>query len=193
MNLSDLDLDKTYSYADYLKWEFEERLELIKGKIFKMTPAPNTFHQVVAGNTYGYLWSFLKGKSCQVFSAPFDVRLTRIKNEQEILTVVQPDICVICDISKLDTKGCLGAPDIVIEVLSPGNNKKELRNKYEAYEEAEVKEYWLIHPDEMTLFRYILDDNKKFQPTRLLASGDELTTAVLPGFILKLEDIFEGL
>ena len=193
MEFSDLDLNKTYSYADYLKWEFEERLELIKGKIFKMTPAPNTFHQKVSGNIYALLWNFLRGKKCDVYSAPFDVRLTRIKNEQEILTVVQPDICVICDPSKIDTKGCLGAPDIVIEILSPGNNKKELSNKYEVYEEAEVKEYWILHPNEMTFTRYILDDNKKFQPTKLLGCDDDVATDVLPGFVLKLNEVFESL
>ncbi len=193
MQFFDLDLDKTYSYADYLKWEFEERVELIKGKIFKMLSFPGTAHQIVLGNILGYLWNYLKGKPCQVFAAPFDVRLTRIRNEQEILTVVQPDICVVCDSLKIDTKGCLGAPDIVVEILSPGNNRKELKNKYEVYQEAEVKEYWIVHPSEMTFFRYILDDNKKFQPTRLLGRDDEVTTSVLPGFVLKLEEVFENL
>lgn len=192
MEFSDLDLDKTYSYSDYLKWELEERLELIKGKIFKMTPAPSSFHQTVSGNIYGTIWNFLKGKPCMVFAAPFDVRLARIKNEQEILTVVQPDICVVCDKSKIDEKGCLGAPDIVVEILSPGNNKKELRNKFEVYEEAEVQEYWIVHPTEMTFTRYILDENKRYQPTRLLVGGDQVTTSVLPGFVLKLDEVFES-
>jgi Uma2 family endonuclease len=106
--------------------------------------------------------------------------------------VVQPDICVICDPSKLDEKGCIGAPDIVVEILSPGNNRKELKNKYEAYEEAGVKEYWLIHPEEKTFLKYVLT-NSRFQASRLMTSGDEVTTEVLPGFVLSLDELFDKL
>jgi len=195
MQLSDLDLSKTYSYADYLKWRLEERIELIKGKVFKMSPAPGTLHQRISGMVFSELYSYLKGNPCSVFSAPFDVRLSRkSKDDKEILTVVQPDICVICDPSKLDAKGCLGAPDIVIEILSPGNNKKELSNKFEAYEEALVKEYWIIHPNEHTFLRYVLNDEYKFVASRLLTSGSFVTTDLLPGFSLNLEEVFaEGI
>lgn len=131
MQLSDLDFNKTYTYADYLKWTFDERLEVIKGKIFKMSPAPGSVHQIVSGAIFNELYNFLrKRKPCRVFSAPFDVRLShRSVDDKEIVTVVQPDICVICDPQKIDSKGCIGAPDIVVEILSPGNNKKELQNK----------------------------------------------------------------
>jgi len=149
MQLSDLDLSKTYTYADYLKWTFDDRLELIKGKIFKMSPAPGSIHQIISGILFAELFNYLKGKACKVFSAPYDVRLTRRSiDDKNIVTVVQPDICVVCDPKKNDTKGCIGSPDIVIEILSPGNNKKELQNKYEVYEEAGVLEYWIIHPTE---------------------------------------------
>src|SRR3978361_909958 len=123
MQLSDLDITKTYSYADYLKWSFDERLELIKGKIFKMSPAPGSVHQRLSLRIGRWIGNYLEGKQCEVFVAPFDVRLPRRSvNDKEILTVVQPDICVICDVKKVDDKGCIGAPDIVVEVLSPGNN-----------------------------------------------------------------------
>ena len=147
MQFSDLDLSKTYSYADYLQWTFEERLELIKGKIFKMTPAPNLYHQDISGVVFNEIYTYLKGKPCRTYSAPFDVRLPRKsadETNEKIYTVVQPDICVICDLSKLDKRGCKGAPDIVVEILSPGNNQKELHNKYEVYEESGIKEYWII-------------------------------------------------
>jgi len=195
MQLSELDLNKTYSYADYLKWTFQERLELIKGKIFKMTPAPASVHQRVSGAVFGELYIYLKGKSCKAFSAPFDVRLPRknVDDNQEIFTVVQPDVSVICDPSKLDMKGCLGAPDIVVEILSPGNNKKELRNKYEVYEEAGVKEYWIIHPNEKTFLQYILTDTGQYQASRLMTLGDDVTTSVLPGFVLNLDTVFENI
>ncbi len=190
MQLSDLDINKTYTYADYLKWAFDERLELIKGKIFKMSPAPGSVHQFISSVISSELYQYLKGKPCRVFSAPFDVRLKRRSdNDQDILTVVQPDICVICDRSKIDDKGCLGAPDIVVEILSPGNNKKELQNKFEVYEEAGVLEYWIIHPLEKTFMKYTLI-NGLFQPSRLLTIGDKVTTPVLPEFTLDLEELF---
>ena len=191
MELSDLDFSKTYTYADYFKWRFDERLELIKGKIFRMSPAPSRSHQEISIAITVKLANYLKGKPCKVYAAPFDVRLPRTSREDSaIYTVVQPDICVICDVNKVDEKGCLGAPDLVVEILSPGNNKKELKNKYEVYEEAGVLEYWIIHPTEKTFFKYILTDGY-FQSSRMLTIGDEVTTGVLPGFVLSLDDLFE--
>ncbi len=191
MQFSDLDLDKTYTYADYLKWTFDERLELIKGKIFPMSPAPAEIHQRVSTVVANELYNILKGKPCRVYSAPFDVRLMRkSKKDKEIATVLQPDICVICDLKKIDDKGCLGAPDIVVEILSPGNNKKELQNKYEVYEEAGVKEYWIINPYGKTFLKYILDENGQFQSTKLLTLGDEVTSSILPKFALNLDEVF---
>ena len=192
MELSDLDFSKTYTYADYFKWRFDERLELIKGKIFRMSPAPSRSHQEISIAITVKLANYLKGKPCKVYAAPFDVRLPRTSREDSaIYTVVQPDICVICDLTKLDDRGCIGAPDIVVEILSPGNNKKELRNKYEVYQEAGVKEYWIIHPSERTFLKYTLDQKGEFQPSKLLVGGDELTSTALPGFILDLNEIFE--
>lgn len=191
MQLSDLDVNKTYSYADYLQWAFDERIELIKGKIFKMTPAPSSNHQRISIYVANKLYVFLSGKKCEVFIAPFDVRLMRkVHNHQEISTVVQPDICVICDPTKIDERGCLGAPDIVVEILSRGNNKKELKNKFEVYEEAGVHEYWIIHPEEKTFLKYALDSLGKYQPSHLLTLGDEVETPILPGFVLSLEELF---
>jgi Uma2 family endonuclease len=191
MQFSDLDLSKTYSYADYLQWTFEDRLELIKGKIFKMTPAPASIHQRLSWRIAGELYSDLKNKPCQAYPAPFDVRLPR-KGEYEdkkIFTVVQPDICIICDPSKVDTRGCTGAPDIVLEILSPGNNQKELRNKYEVYEESGVLEYWIISPQDKTFLKYSLVDGH-YQPSKLMTIGDIITTPILPDFELNLETVF---
>lgn len=190
MKLADLDINKVYSYADYFKWKFEERVELIRGYIFKMSPAPNVRHQQLSAEIGGQLWSFLRGKKCQVFTAPFDVRLPRKSNDdKEIITVVQPDICVICDPTKLDKRGCLGAPDIVVEILSPGNNTKELKNKYEVYEEAGIKEYWVVSPQDNTFFAYTLI-NGRYQPSRIMVAGDVVTSTVLEGFSLDLTELF---
>jgi Uma2 family endonuclease len=192
MKFADLDLDKVYTYADYYKWKFEERVELIKGRIFKMSPAPNRMHQVVAGKIHIKIGVFLNNNPCQVYMAPFDVRLPRkSKDDKDIITVLQPDLCVICDPSKLDSRGCVGAPDIVVEVLSPSNNKKELQNKYEVYEESGIKEYWVVMPSEKTMLVYTLT-NGKYVPSRLMVSGDLITSSVLPGFSMDLTDVFSG-
>jgi len=187
----DIDLSGTYTYADYLNWEIAERLELIKGKIFKISPAPGSFHQQISAVVHTEICIYLKNKSCKAFAAPFDVRLfRRSKDDKEVFTVIQPDICIICDLSKIDKRGCIGAPDIVVEILSPGNNKIELKNKFEAYEEAGVKEYWIIHPEERTFFKYVLNASGRFEPTHLLTLGDHITSSVLPGFELSLEEVF---
>jgi Uma2 family endonuclease len=182
-----------YTYADYLTWEMDEMVELIKGKVYKWAAAaPSMSHQKVSLRLGSAFLIFLKGKPCQVFQAPFDVRLpVKSKKNSEIDTVIQPDLCVVCDESKLQESGCLGAPDLVVEILSPGNNKKELRLKYDVYEEAGVKEYWVIHPIEQTLLIYSLIDGK-YRSSGLYVSGDLIESACIPGFKLNLEDIFEG-
>jgi Uma2 family endonuclease len=190
INEPDFSYGGLYTYADYLKWTIDERLELIKGKIFRMSPAPNRIHQKISGDIFSELHNYLSDRRCDVYSAPFDVRLPRkSKADKDVITVVQPDICVICDPSKLDDRGCVGAPDIVIEILSPGNNSKELRNKYEVYEEAGVKEYWIVSPQDQTFLVYTLI-NGSFKPSKLMVSGETVASSALPGFQLPLSAIF---
>ena len=190
MELANLDLTKTYSYADYLKWKYAERVELIKGKVFPL-PTPFTAHQRVSRNIVVALANYLYKRPEAVFNAPFDVRFPNLSKEnQGIFTVVQPDICVICDRNKIDEPGCLGAPDIVIEILSPGNNTKELQNKYEVYEENKVQEYWIVSSTYNTFFRYTLNEDGVYITSRLMSAEEEVTTPILPGFVLKLEDVF---
>ncbi|GAA0877215.1 Uma2 family endonuclease [Algoriphagus jejuensis] len=180
-----------YSYADYLTWQMDEVVELIKGKVFKRAAAaPKRIHQRVSVKLASRLYVFLEGKKCQVYDAPFDVRFPKkSKEDRKIHDVVQPDICVICDPSKLDERGCIGAPDLIVEILSPGNNKVELQNKFELYEENGVKEYWVIHPEQQTFFIYTLIDSK-YQPSHLLTSGDVVESVAVPGFVLDLEEFF---
>jgi Uma2 family endonuclease len=195
-SIDDLDFSKTYTYADYYSWRFEERLELIKGKIFRMSPAPGNAHQEIALNIAGDLNHFLRNKTCKVYIAPFDVRLVREeKSDKKVKTVVQPDVCVICDPAKLtDDRGCLGAPDLVVEVLSPGNSKKELKIKYDLYEEFGVKEYWIVYPDEQSIIQYFLSKEGKFTINRgPITRGESITTPILPGFELALDDVFRNL
>ncbi len=193
MQLSDLDLNKTYSYADYYQWQFDERVELINGQVYAMSPTPNLLHQEICGNIYNPLKNFLKDNICKVFFAPFDVRLSRkVIDDKSIFTVLQPDVCVICDLMKLDKRGCVGAPDIVVEVLSKGNNSKELKNKYNVYEEVGVKEYWVVSPQNQTVTIYTLTDGK-FHSSRMMVPGDMVTSAVLADFSLDLAEVFGGM
>jgi Uma2 family endonuclease len=189
----DIDLSLTYSYANYLNWFFDDRVELIKGKVSKMSPAPSTLHQEISANIFSVIHNHLKGRSCKVFYAPFDVRFPKeSKADNDILTVLQPDICVICDPKKIDTKGCIGAPDIVIEILSPGNNKMELLHKYGVYEEFGVKEYWVVSPGDKTLLKYTLDKEGRYQPSKLFTLSEKVYSEVLTGFELDLDAVFEN-
>jgi len=179
-----------YSYADYLSWQLEEMVELIRGKVFRQAAAPRRIHEELTVALVTRIHGFLKGGSCKVYTAPFDVRLpVSSRKHADIDTVVQPDLCVVCDPDKLDDLGCVGAPDLIVEILSPGNNKKELQLKYEVYEASGVKEYWVVHPDERTLLIYTLESGK-YRPSRLFTLGDEVKSQVLSGFVLDLDEVF---
>ncbi len=186
---SQLDLTKSYTYFDYLGWKFSERVELFKGKVFNMSPGPASKHQRLSNRLSVPLSNFLNGNLCEVFYAPFDVRLVRNKDDKKVTTVVQPDICVICDPSKIDERGCNGAPELVIEILSPGNSKKEMKNKFELYEEAGVLEYWIVDPEKEMVLQYI-SKNGIFSNHRPLVSDDILESTVVEGFKLDLSTIF---
>ena len=189
-NFNDLDLNATYTYADYLKWEFEERLELFRGKIFKMSPAPNRYHQEISGNLYFNFAKILKKDTCNLYAAPFDVRLQKLKaNDEKVTTVVQPDLCVICDENKLDDKGCNGSPDLIVEILSPGNSKKEMGIKFDLYEENEVKEYWIVDPSEKTVFVYVLKENR-YVGLKPFIEDDNITSSLFPQLNFPLTEIF---
>lgn len=193
--LSQLDLNGTYTYADYLTWQFEERLELIKGKIMLMSPAPNVNHQRISLRLSGIFYNAFKGQPCQVFAAPFDVRLYNRKKsalaDRDIYTVVQPDLCVICDKNKLDTQGCLGAPDWIIEILSKGNTKREMQIKYELYQESGVKEYWLIYPYEQAVYQFVLNDElEKYQLFKMYCGDDIAAPFLFPDLEIDLKEVF---
>ena len=189
-SLEQLDLNKTYSYADYLKWQFDECVELIRGKIVRMSPAPSSYHQTVSGNLHGEFYTYLKHKSCKLYSAPFDVRLLRKENEAEIQTVVQPDLCIICDTSKIDGRGCLGAPDLIIEILSPATSQKDVHDKFDLYEEAGVKEYWIVSPSDHIVDVFILKDGK-YAFVKKYAGNDLVPVNIFQDFSVDLKDIFE--
>jgi len=193
--LSQLDLNGTYSYADYLTWQLEETVELIRGKIMLMSPAPNLKHQRIVTNLGGLLYTFFHKKNCKLFYAPFDVRLYDSKKSvvanQDIFSVVQPDLCVICDNNKLTEQGCSGAPDWIIEILSTGNTKKEMRLKYDLYQENGVTEYWLVYPYEQALYQFVLNAQTDSYQLFAMHAGDDIAMPYLfPELQIDLADVF---
>jgi Uma2 family endonuclease len=195
--LSQLDLTASYSYADYLTWQLSEAVELIKGKILLMSPAPNVKHQKLSIFLASRLFNYFENKACQVFSAPFDVRLyDRNKSllaNKEITTVVQPDICVICDSSKLDEQGCNGAPDWIIEILSKGNSQKEVKIKHALYAESGVKEYWLVFPYEEVINQFVLnEESRQYQLSNSYAGDDVAASHLFPDLKIDLAALFDS-
>ncbi len=194
-SLLDLDLTKQYSYAEYLSWQFSERIELLKGYIKKMA-APNPFHQEVSGELFGYLKNHLdsKGKLCKVFAAPFDVRLYNYAKsavaDKDIYTVVQPDLCVICDKSKIDKRGCLGSPDLIIEILSESNLQTDLKDKYALYQENGVGEYWIVFPIEKMIQKFLLVDGK-YQIAGFYMENEVISPTLFPDLEIDLQKVFE--
>ena len=191
VSYNQLNPDGSYTYWDYLKWQFDERVELIKGKIFKMSPAPNMNHQKISSSIhFSFLSAFKKG-SCSAFAAPFDVRLP-IPKEGKDTTVVQPDLCIICDESKLDKRGCDGAPDLVVEILSPGNSKHEMDTKFQLYQEAGIKEYWMVEPAERTVFVYTLRDGI-YIGLRPFVEGMVIESPLFSDLRVEVSDVFFGI
>ncbi|SJM95579.1 Uma2 family endonuclease [Crenothrix polyspora] len=192
--LSQLDLNKTYSYADYLTWQFSEAVELIRGKITLMSPAPNVKHQSISGNLHGICYPFFRHKKCRLFAAPFDVRLYDRKKSmlasKDIHTVVQPDLCVICNPDLLDKQGCNGAPDWIIEIVSKGNSKREMNIKYNLYEESGVSEYWLVYPQQQAIHQFMLDDKGRYQLKHMYADGAAVPI-LFPDLAIDLAEVFE--
>jgi Uma2 family endonuclease len=193
--LSQLDPNGSYTYADYLTWKFEEFVELIKGKILRPMSAPTSRHQQYSINLSTEIRLFLKSKPCRVYAAPFDVRLARStgNGDAQIKTVVQPDICVVCDLAKIDERGCLGAPDWIIEILSPGNLAHDTHTKFDLYEENGVREYWIVTPGLQTVTAYVLDAAGRYQVAAEYASPGPMPVATLPGLAVEWADVFDDL
>jgi Uma2 family endonuclease len=192
--LSDLNLNGSYTYADYLNWRLEQTVELIKGKIFLMSPAPNVKHQRVSAEIFYALKRHLRGQPCLVFSAPFDVRLLDSPKAQklpkDIYTVVQPDLCLVCDPAKLDEQGCVGPPDLIVEILSKGNSKKDMKDKYRLYEENGVVEYWIVYPYEKVIQQFVLNETGCYALRGSFAEDEIFSSVLFPDLTVDLTEIF---
>ena len=192
MAFPQLEQETNYTYADYLDWN-EGRWELIDGEVWDMTPAPSRLHQEISINFSSFLHNFFQNKNCFVYAAPFDVRLPDNNNAEDyaITTVVQPDISVICDQSKLDDRGCVGAPDLIIEILSPSTAAKDLKVKRALYEKHGVQEYWLVHPTDRLVFSYQLIDDGQYGKARIFDQDDVLQSARFEELKIQLNSIFQ--
>ena len=184
----ELNDDRKYTYADYKAWELKpgERFELIHGDAFAMS-APGLTHQRILMTLSGEFYNFLKNKKCRVLPAPFDVRLFYKEDESDD-TVVQPDLVVICDSGKLSEEGCRGAPDMVVEIISPSNTFYEMQRKLNLYKDAMVREYWIIDPKNKNVSVYRLDKDEYI--LRTFNIQDTVRSFVLSGFEIPLSVIF---
>ncbi|MHB8126366.1 MAG: Uma2 family endonuclease [Desulfitobacteriaceae bacterium] len=180
-----------YTYKDYLQWPENERWEIIDGLPFNMTPAPSPNHQRVLGELFSVFLLYLKGKSCEVFVAPFDVRLPRTsENDENSSTVIQPDLTIICDPHKIDRRGCLGSPDLVLEITSPGTLARDMKYKLLRYEEAGIQEYWIVHPDGKTVLVYQRSEDGQYKRPQVYTNQDRLSVGIFPDLEINLHEIF---
>lgn len=185
-------IEKKYTYADYLALGEKIRAELIDGELHMMSPSPSRKHQYTAGKLYWQIEDFLRDKPCEVYIAPFDVRLFEKDNnsDDETDTVVQPDISVICDKSKLDDRGCKGAPDLIIEILSPSSISHDRFVKLNLYQQAKVREYWIVSPFERSVEVLLLDEDGKFTHAGAYSKDEKAKVNVLPGCEIDLSKVF---
>jgi len=180
------DNDRLFTYADYCTWDDDQRYELIGGRVYAMSPGPSSGHQGVGLSLVRELAVFLKGKHCRMFFAPFDVRLNADKEDN---TVVQPDIVVICDHSKIVSSGCIGAPDLIIEIASPSTARRDKTLKFDLYKKSGVREYWIVDPETKTVSVHLLRDGEYI--IRAYTDADTAPVHVLEGCSIDLSEIFE--
>ena len=186
-----LKLEEKYTYGDYLRWDDGERWELINGVAYNMTPAPARRHQSMHRELMYQFTAYLSGKPCEVYGAPFDVRLPQSDEaDEEVTTVVQPDIVVICDASKLDDRGARGAPDLVIEILSPSTSRKDMKIKFELYEKRGVREYWIVDPSGGTVMSFRLGADGCYGRPQVYTDEDSAPVGIFEDLIIDLKAVF---
>ncbi|WP_139906131.1 Uma2 family endonuclease [Clostridium thermarum] len=171
---------KLYTYADYKGLPENQRIELIDGQIYDMAPAPSRLHQEIISELITVVNSYIKSNKgqCKVYPAPFDVILTKSKDLENSRNVVQPDISVICDRTKLTDKGCIGSPDLIIEVVSPFNPSTDYVKKLNLYNIHKVREYWIVNPMNKTILVYRLDNNSQYAAPESYTFRDKVKVGI---------------
>lgn len=187
-----IDLSQRYSYADYLTWDDGERWEIMDGLPYNMTAAPSRRHQRVLGRLFSRFSNYFKSKPCEVYISPFDVRLAEdISDDYLIENVVQPDLSVFCDKSKLDDKGAIGAPDLVVEVLSPATATKDLKSKILIYQRYGVREYWIVDPLEDWVDVLVIGADGRYGLGKQVSGEDFAVSSIFPELKIKCIDLFD--
>ena len=178
------------SYGDYLSWDDEQRYEIIEGTVYIMSPGPNRFHQKASGDIFNQFYNYLQNKECEIYAAPFDIRLPEgNEKDEDILTVVQPDLILICDEEKLDKRGCRGAPDLIVEILSPSSYKKDKIIKRELYEKHGVKEYWLVDLEGKIVEVYKLQEDGEYGKSELYTEEENIPIGIFDGDLVVYLDL----
>ena len=179
-----------YTFADVLAWDEDVRAEIIDGEAV-MLAMPATIHQEISGELFYQLYNYLKGKKCKVYAAPFAVRLFEKdgNSPKDVDTMVEPDISVVCDPGKIDKYGCKGAPDMVVEILSPSSQRHDRFTKFNLYQRAGVREYWIVDPDSGVAQSFVLEDGR-YSVKEFGAAGDKMKVSVLEDCVIDLSEIF---
>jgi Uma2 family endonuclease len=186
-----IERDARFTYRHYRTWPDEERWELIDGHAWAMSPAPMRSHQEVSARLFNQIYNFLKGKPCKVYDAPFDVLLPGSEEEDdEVDNVVQPDIAVFCDKSKLTKGGARGAPDWAIEILSPRTAKKDYEVKHRLYQRHGVREYWIVDLNAAVIHAWRLGEDGLFGEEQIYEDGEAAPSSVLDGLVIKTNELF---
>lgn len=182
--------EERYTLADVLTWDEQERAELIDGTLVMMAP-PSRIHQKISAELGRQLGNYLEGKKCEVYAAPFAVRLFEKAGDrpEDVDTLVEPDLSVICDPGKLDDMGCKGAPDLIIEILSPSTQRHDRLTKYNLYQRAGVREYWIVDPAARSIQSFVLEDGH-YTAAGFGSPGDVLKVNVLEGCFIELSKVF---
>ena len=180
----------SYTYGDMLNWDTDVRYELYDGSPVALA-SPSDVHQEIVGELFGQLREYLKDKPCKPYFAPFDVRLFERKGDapDDVDTVVQPDLMVVCDKSKVDRRGVHGAPDLIIEVLSPSSERYDRFNKLNLYQKAGVREYWIVNPESRSVQTFVLEDGHYTFPA-YVEGGGELAVTIFPDCVIDLSAVF---
>lgn len=185
--------NKKYTYSDYLTWPQDERWEIINGEPY-MYAAPAWQHQSISGELFRQISNYLVGKPCRAFASPFDLCLVEYdENDDEISNVVQPDILIVYDEARLRKTGYFGVPELVVEISSPSTTRMDRVYKFNMYEKAGVKEYWIVEPDGKYISVFTLQENKRYGRPEAYTEEDKMQASVLPDLTIDLKRIFEGI
>ena len=182
--------EQKYSYADYLTWDENERWEILDGVPY-MQAAPSRIHQEISLSLLMQFGNYLQGKPCKVYHAPFCVRLDIENNDNDIKNVVEPDITIVCDSSKLDENGCKGSPDMIVEILSPSSGKKDRVDKFNKYEKVGVKVYWVVEPDQKLVSVFLLQPNGRYGRPEMYTDEDKIKVSIFPDLEIDLKSVLD--